>query len=164
LLKSKTGEWKPILSIEKVAGTNATYNFEVQQNHDYFVGESGWLVHNQSSVALDTNALIPLLEGSSSDAAAVTSAIGNRTPQVSFTAAREFLRGGGDANALRGFLQNTGGRIGPAPSSTTINNLMSNGIRANDARVLGSAIDQGIPLLTRDRRLLNRYGGTATGF
>jgi RHS repeat-associated protein len=55
LLLSKTGEWKPILSIEKVAETNATYNFEVEQNHDYFVGENGWLVHNQS---LADNALV----------------------------------------------------------------------------------------------------------
>jgi hypothetical protein len=48
LLLSKTGEWLPILSIQKVAETNATFNFEVEQNHDYFVGENGWLVHNQS--------------------------------------------------------------------------------------------------------------------
>ncbi|CAN5300809.1 hypothetical protein BH10ACI1_BH10ACI1_29730 [soil metagenome] len=48
LLKSRTGEWNPILSIEKVTETQTTYNFEVEKNHDYFVGENGWLVHNQS--------------------------------------------------------------------------------------------------------------------
>lgn len=39
---------KPIPSIERVEQTKATYNFEVANNHDYFVGEIGWLVHNQS--------------------------------------------------------------------------------------------------------------------
>jgi hypothetical protein len=48
LLKNRTGEWQPIRSIEKVAETLATYNFEVAKNHDYFVGQNGWLVHNQS--------------------------------------------------------------------------------------------------------------------
>ena len=48
LLRDRTGTWKPILSIEKVAETKAIYNFEVVKNHDYFVGESGWLVHNDS--------------------------------------------------------------------------------------------------------------------
>ncbi len=48
LLKSKNGEWKPILSIEKLVETQTTYNFEVAKNHDYFVGLIGWLVHNQS--------------------------------------------------------------------------------------------------------------------
>lgn len=48
LLKLKIGEWKPIRSIEKVAGTEATYNFEVAKNHNYFVGLNGWLAHNDS--------------------------------------------------------------------------------------------------------------------
>lgn len=56
LLKDKTGEWKPIIAIEKVAETKATYNFEVFKNHDYFVGQNGWLVHNQS---LTTSTLEP---------------------------------------------------------------------------------------------------------
>ena len=46
LLKDRTGAWKPTLAIEKVVQTEATYNFEVERNHDYFVGENGWLVHN----------------------------------------------------------------------------------------------------------------------
>jgi RHS repeat-associated protein len=50
LLKDKTGEWKPIVSIEKVDETLLTYNFEVADNNNYFVGENGWLVHNQSLI------------------------------------------------------------------------------------------------------------------
>lgn len=46
LLKSSSGEWKPIVSIERIAETRATYNFEVERNHNYFVGLGGWLVHN----------------------------------------------------------------------------------------------------------------------
>jgi RHS repeat-associated protein len=49
LLRLVSGEWKPILSIEQVQQTRLTYNFEVAKNHDYFVGQSGWLVHNQST-------------------------------------------------------------------------------------------------------------------
>lgn len=46
LLRNSAGEWKPIVSIERVAETRATFNFEVEGNHNYFVGLSGWLVHN----------------------------------------------------------------------------------------------------------------------
>ncbi|MBK7707316.1 MAG: hypothetical protein IPJ30_16595 [Acidobacteria bacterium] len=46
LLKNSAGEWKPIIAIERVAETRATFNFEVEGNHNYFVGLGGWLVHN----------------------------------------------------------------------------------------------------------------------
>ncbi|MBK8151189.1 MAG: hypothetical protein IPK58_24035 [Acidobacteria bacterium] len=32
--------------MERVAETQATFNFEVEGNHNYFVGLGGWLVHN----------------------------------------------------------------------------------------------------------------------
>ncbi|MBK7707309.1 MAG: hypothetical protein IPJ30_16560 [Acidobacteria bacterium] len=46
LLKNSAGEWKPIIAIERVFESRATYNFEVEGNHNYFVGLGGWLVHN----------------------------------------------------------------------------------------------------------------------
>jgi RHS repeat-associated protein len=48
LLRLPTGEWRPIVNIRIVQQTQTTYNFEVEKNHDYFVGRNGWLVHNQS--------------------------------------------------------------------------------------------------------------------
>jgi len=53
LLKLASGEWKPILSIQGVQESATTYNFEVAKNHDYFVGQNGWLVHNQSVISMD---------------------------------------------------------------------------------------------------------------
>ncbi|MBK8150792.1 MAG: hypothetical protein IPK58_21975 [Acidobacteria bacterium] len=46
LLKNSAGEWKPIIAIERVTESRATFNFEVEGNHNYFVGLGGWLVHN----------------------------------------------------------------------------------------------------------------------
>jgi hypothetical protein len=46
LLRLTTGKWEPIIEVQVVQKTAATHNFEVEQNHDYFVGENGWLVHN----------------------------------------------------------------------------------------------------------------------
>jgi hypothetical protein len=50
-LRLANGVWKPILEIQVVQETYATYNFEVEKNHNYFVGQNGWLVHNDSNVA-----------------------------------------------------------------------------------------------------------------
>ncbi|MBK7707312.1 MAG: hypothetical protein IPN69_16420 [Acidobacteria bacterium] len=46
LLRNIAGEWKPIIAIERVFESRATFNFEVEGNHNYFVGLGGWLVHN----------------------------------------------------------------------------------------------------------------------
>ncbi len=46
LLRDSAGEWKPIIAIERLTETRATFNFEVEGNHSYFVGLGGWLVHN----------------------------------------------------------------------------------------------------------------------
>ena len=134
-------------------------------DHTYFVGkaEGGTWVHN-TCVALDTNAIIALLEGSSADQAAVRAAIGGRTPVVSITAAKEFLAGGGDVNALRSFLASNGGRIGAAGDGATVSGLMSSGLKAGDARVVGSAMKEGVPLMTRDKRLLRKIPGIGVGF
>lgn len=47
LVRTPTGEWKLVVSVNHVFGEAAVYNFEVEQNHDYFVGSAGVLVHNQ---------------------------------------------------------------------------------------------------------------------
>jgi hypothetical protein len=40
------GQWRGIRRIERVSGKFTVYNFEVADNHDYFVGKKGVLVHN----------------------------------------------------------------------------------------------------------------------
>jgi len=40
------GKWRAITAITPVAGEETVYNFTVDKDHDYFVGETGFLVHN----------------------------------------------------------------------------------------------------------------------
>jgi hypothetical protein len=37
-----------VSSIRKLSSDNMVYNFEVADNHNYFVGKSGILVHNKN--------------------------------------------------------------------------------------------------------------------
>jgi RHS repeat-associated protein len=114
-------------------------------------------------VALDADALIAYIEGSDADGAAVMTAMAGRTPVVSMTAAKQFLKKG-SATALRDFLGAFGGRILPAPSAGTVRSLIARGVQAQDARVAGSAIDNGIQLITRDSRLLKKIGSIGIRF
>ncbi len=41
------GDWVRIIKLQRHKGKFKVYNFEVVDNHDYFVGQSGVLVHNQ---------------------------------------------------------------------------------------------------------------------
>jgi RHS repeat-associated protein len=118
----------------------------------------------RGGVALDTNAIIPLLEGTTEQVRTVTTAIAGRSPSVSITAVKEFLRGGGDINALRTFLQSAGGGVGKAPSEALLKKLTGLGLKPSDARVVGSAIEEGIPLLTRDKGILKKVPGVAVEF
>lgn len=159
---SASGEWQRVFSIEQQAKSEQVYNFAVADNHNYFVGNNGVLVHNRY-IALDNDALIPLLEGTPASAAAVARAIGSDIPVISITVAKQFLVKG-DAALLREFLQLTGGRISPAASSGTVNRLVSLGVHLKDARAIGAAIDQGMKFLTRDKSILNKVPGTAISF
>jgi hypothetical protein len=40
------GEWVRVVKLQRVKGKFTVYNFEVADNHDYFVGKYGILVHN----------------------------------------------------------------------------------------------------------------------
>ena len=45
-LQTIGGQWRMITAINPVAGDQTVYNFTVANYHDYFVGETGFLVHN----------------------------------------------------------------------------------------------------------------------
>jgi hypothetical protein len=45
-----SGRWVSILNIEKLEHEATVYNFEVADNHNYFVAGTGILVHNQSQL------------------------------------------------------------------------------------------------------------------
>jgi RHS repeat-associated protein len=107
-------------------------------------------------VALDANALMNGLE--KGELAAIDAAIAGRTPTISITAAKEFLKKG-DVNILRKFLAERGGHIGKAATKAEIDALqaqakvLGRALRAKDAAVAGSAINEGATLLTRDDKL-----------
>jgi hypothetical protein len=48
LVQTIAGDWRRVQSITPEADTDTVYNFTVDQDHDYFVGETGFLVHNQN--------------------------------------------------------------------------------------------------------------------
>lgn len=50
------GTWVKVLAVNRVKDEAAVYNFKVEQNHNYFVGSNGVLVHNEtecSKIAMD---------------------------------------------------------------------------------------------------------------
>jgi hypothetical protein len=107
--------------------------------------------------ALDANALILGLE--KGELQAVDHALSGRAPVLSITAAKEFLRKG-DVQVLREFLAARGGGIGAAATAEQIAELQAQAqvlgrvLKAKDAAVVGSAAREGVPLVTRDERLL----------
>jgi RHS repeat-associated protein len=46
LVQSMQGAWRRVVSITPLPGQETVYNFTVANDHDYFVGETGFLVHN----------------------------------------------------------------------------------------------------------------------
>ncbi|MGD0729719.1 MAG: RHS repeat-associated core domain-containing protein [Terracidiphilus sp.] len=46
LLETTQGNWRRVVAITPLPGQETVYNFTVDLNHDYFVGETGFLVHN----------------------------------------------------------------------------------------------------------------------
>jgi hypothetical protein len=46
LLQTVDGNWRRVTAITPLPGQETVYNFTVANDHDYFVGETGFLVHN----------------------------------------------------------------------------------------------------------------------
>jgi RHS repeat-associated protein len=173
-VRTADGCTSAITSITDHPASRRVYNLEVHVEHVYLVSTLGVLVHNQCEtdplaaregrVSLDTNAIISLLEGAPADVQAVLKAIGGRNTSVSITAVKEFLQGRGDINALRSLLKNIGGTVGKAPSAQTVEQLQKLGLKSADARIVGSAVEEGIGILTRDKQILKKVPGVAEGF
>jgi hypothetical protein len=45
-LQTLQGNWRRVVAITPLPGQETVYNFTVDKDHDYFVGETGFLVHN----------------------------------------------------------------------------------------------------------------------
>jgi len=171
----------------KLGETFTTYNFEVDDFHTYFVLQEGKtngafavLVHNAipcGYVGLDNNALVNAIEGNAN----VLRAMKGRAPIVSPTAVKEFLKGNAAQRALLGnsqarrvnklklkkFLIENGGRIGSKPISDTIVQAINGGAKRTnrnikgktlgDVGVISSSISDNVPLLSADKRLVNKF-------
>jgi predicted nucleic acid-binding protein len=114
---------------------------------------------NIERAALDANVLIRGID--KGQLAGVDAALAGRSPVVSITAAKQYLKGG-DPNALRAFLESRSGSIGKAATAQQIQSLQEQAgllgrvISASDAAVAGSAVSEGVTLLTNDKQLF-RY-------
>jgi len=121
---------------------------------------------SRGRVALDNNALVGAIE--KGEASAVDAALAGRAPVVSRQAVREFLARG-DKQALREFLGARGGSVAKSGSQADIAALqaqassMGRSLKIKDARVAGSAQAEGVPLITRDRKLRNFMNASGLG-
>lgn len=114
-------------------------------------------------VAVDTNFLIPGIEGTPEQRTAVDTALGGRRPVVSPQAQEEFLVGG-SSEELSAWLAAHGGRVGPAHNPNLGEHLIAAGAAADpprtislqDAHVATSAMEDNLALLTSDQQL-HRY-------
>jgi len=159
--------WKP--------GEVEFFDIEVEGLHNFYVrgpgsDAAGVLVHNSTdqkvTVALDTNAIIAAVEGGHD-------VLKGRNAAATITAVKEFLQGGGDKQALRSFLIENGGSV-IVGSQKTAKGLQKRAadaggrvIRVADAQVAAGAVDNGMTLITNDRKLRNNMkaiGESAEGF
>ncbi|MFD5848133.1 RHS repeat-associated core domain-containing protein [Streptomyces chartreusis] len=140
-----------------------THDLTITDIHAYYVlaGATPVLVHN-CEVAVDTNAVTDALSGAKT--AEVDAALAGRSPVLSPTAHRELLEGGHSADAIASWLSERGGRMGPASTSEGVAALQAR-LRAmwkgksfnpmiadDDASVLHSAIQDGLSIITNDKR------------
>ncbi|MES2112736.1 MAG: DUF6443 domain-containing protein [Bacteroidota bacterium] len=122
-------------------------------------------------VSLDNNALVAAIEGGGKSD--VLAAIGKANPIISRTAIKEFLVKG-DVEALRTFMKEIGAKVGSNGASTSqitylqrIANGLGRALQHNDGSILGSAINNGAKLITRDAKLtnlMNAMGLPVSGF
>ena len=147
-----SGQWRKVLSVTALAGSAVVYNFEVEGDHDYFVGRQGLLVHN-AFCSLDNNALIAAIE--KGEGKAVESALAGDVPVASSAAAAEFAVKG-DVDALNQWLAERGGSIAPPVTSADAAALQAQAAAVGrsfgptDAEIAAQAARDSMPILTRD--------------
>ena len=66
LLQTIEGKWRRVVAATPIRGQETVYNFTVANDHDYFVGETGFLVHN-ANCNCDKHHIIPKFLGGDPD-------------------------------------------------------------------------------------------------
>lgn len=171
------GDLKPGMTLREADGSTATVegvrHFDKRQRthdltvsgiHSYYVvaGAAPVLVHNCSEVAVDTNAVTDALSGAKT--AEVDTVLAGRAPVLSPTAHRELIEGGHSTEGISGWLAARGGRMGVGSTPEGVAGLQGR-LRAmwkgksfnpmiadDDASVLHSAAQEGLSIITNDKR------------
>ncbi|MEU5437397.1 RHS repeat-associated core domain-containing protein [Streptomyces sp. NPDC020719] len=163
-LREPDGTLLTVVKIRNYRRAVTTYNLTVEHIHTYYVvaGSTPILVHNCNEVAVDTNAVTDALSGAKTSE--VDAALSGRAPVLSPTAHRELLEGGHSADAIGSWLSERGGRMGPASTSDGVASLQARlmsmwkgksfnpMIADDDASVLHSAVQDGLSIITNDKR------------
>ncbi|MFF1681929.1 polymorphic toxin-type HINT domain-containing protein [Streptomyces sp. NPDC058256] len=163
-LKTGSGTLVRISAVGHRTESRTVHNLTVADIHTYYVlaGATPVLVHNCNEVAVDTNAVTDALSGAKT--AEVDAALAGRAPVLSPTAHRELLEGGHSADAIGSWLAERGGRMGPASTSNGVASLQARlrgmwkgksfnpMIADDDASVLHSAVQDGLSIITNDKR------------
>jgi hypothetical protein len=89
---------------------------------------------------------------------AVLEKIAGKEVLVSITAVKEFLAKG-DSQALREFLAANHGRIARSAPEAVVGALTRLGLDRKDAMVVGSAVREGVRIITGDRAVIKRVPG-----
>jgi len=103
----------------------------------------------------DANGLIRGLDAG--ELGALDNALAGRAPVIAATAAGEYLRKG-DPTKLADFLASRGGRVvadaHPAAAAALMRQAagMGRSLKRGDATIAATAIREGLPIITRDRR------------
>ncbi|WP_240958044.1 RHS repeat-associated core domain-containing protein [Streptomyces barkulensis] len=163
-LRTPDGDTVTLTGTRHFEKRQRTHDLTISGIHTYYVlaGATPVLVHNCGEVAVDTNAVTDALSGAKT--AEVDAALAGRAPVLSPTAHRELLEGGHSEGAIGSWLSERGGRIGPASTSEGVASLQARlrgmwkgksfrpMIADDDASVLHSAIQDGLPIITNDKR------------
>ncbi|MGW8467728.1 polymorphic toxin-type HINT domain-containing protein, partial [Streptomyces albidoflavus] len=163
-LHTSAGTWVQITAVSSTTQRATVHNLTVADVHTYYAvaGAAPVLVHNCGEVAVDTNAVTDALSGAKT--AEVDAALAGRAPVLSPTAHRELLEGGHSADAIGSWLSERGGRMGPASTREGVASLQARlrgmwkgksfnpMIADDDASVLHSAIQDGLSIITNDKR------------
>lgn len=93
-------------------------------------------------------------------------------PLVSITAATEYLTGGTDrgintsvlAGRLAAFMAITGGSMTSESVPHSVRLMLVNGLKFNDANIVGAGTEAGAMTLTADNKVLNRAPSETQGY
>ena len=130
------GQWRKVLSVAVLPGLATVYNFEVDEDHDYFVGQSGLLVHNAGACDIARRAAQGFKNGECKPCAdaikkALTEAGEDFRPRVIQTG--DALRNGNIySDAIRDNISTNGYHEAVQVGDTVFDNINPNGISFQD--------------------------------